>query len=52
VREKEEERRRKDELEKFWKASAEREERIKDLRKELDLAKQRIELFREKENDE
>jgi PAS domain S-box-containing protein len=48
VREKEEQGRRKKELEDFWKTSVEREERIKDLRKELQMAKQQIKLLKEK----
>lgn len=45
VRGKEEETRRKEELENFWKASVEREQRLKDLRTELQVAKQQIKLL-------
>ncbi|MFC1643719.1 PAS domain S-box protein [Candidatus Omnitrophota bacterium] len=48
VKEREEQSRRKKELEDFWKASVEREERIKDLRLELERAKQKIKLMKEK----
>jgi PAS domain S-box-containing protein len=48
VKEKEEQERRKKELEDFWRASVEREERIKDLRLELERAKQQIKLLKEK----
>ena len=48
VKEKEEQERRKKELEDFWKASVEREERIKGLRLELERAKQQIKLLKQK----
>lgn len=44
VKEREETRRRKAELEDFWKASVEREERIKDLRQELERVQQQGKL--------
>lgn len=48
VREREEQKRRKKELEDFWKASLEREGRIKDLHLELVKAKQQIRMLKEK----
>ncbi|MGD2279335.1 MAG: PAS domain-containing protein [Candidatus Omnitrophota bacterium] len=51
VRGREEETRRKEELEKFWKASVEREQRLKDLRTELQVAKQQIKLLEGKKQD-
>jgi PAS domain S-box-containing protein len=48
ARERKEQQRRKKELEEFWKASTEREERIKDLRSELERAKQQIRLLKQK----
>ncbi len=48
VKEKEEQERRKKELEDFWKASVEREERIKDLRLELERTKQQLKLLKGK----
>ncbi|MEA3490211.1 MAG: PAS domain S-box protein [Candidatus Omnitrophota bacterium] len=48
VKETEEQKRRKKELEDFWKASVEREERIKELHRELERAKQQIRLMKEK----
>ncbi|MGB3112273.1 MAG: PAS domain S-box protein [Candidatus Omnitrophota bacterium] len=48
VRERKEQMRRKEELEKFWEASVEREERIKDIRTELQVSKQQIKLLKEK----
>lgn len=42
MKERGEERKRKQELEDFWKASVEREERIKELREELESAKHKI----------
>lgn len=41
-----EQKRRKAELEEFWKAAVEREERIKDLRRELDKAHQEIKMLK------
>jgi PAS domain S-box-containing protein len=46
VREREEESRRKKELEDFWNASIEREERIKHLRKQLSRASRQIEQLK------
>ena len=51
VKEREEQDRRKKELEKFWKAAIEREDRIKGLRAELQVAKQQIELLKGKKSD-
>ncbi|MGB2601333.1 MAG: PAS domain-containing protein [Candidatus Omnitrophota bacterium] len=48
VRERKEQQRRKKELEEFWQASTEREERIKDLRSELERAKQQLKLLKQK----
>ncbi len=48
VKGREEQDRRKKELEDFWKASVAREERIKDLREELERAKHQIKLLKEK----
>ena len=49
VKEKEEEARRKGELEEFWKASVEREERISELRSALDRAEKKIRARGEKD---
>ncbi|MGB2599872.1 MAG: PAS domain-containing protein [Candidatus Omnitrophota bacterium] len=49
VHEREEQVRRKEELEDFWKASVEREERLKDLRTELQIAKQQIKILKGKD---
>lgn len=48
VRGREEQRRRQKEMEDFWKASVEREGRIKDLKTELDRTKQQIKLLKHK----
>ena len=48
VRERKEQDRRKKELEEFWKASVEREERIKDLRIELERLKQQVKFLKQK----
>ena len=48
VEEREEQKRRKKELEKFWQASIEREERIKDLRKELERVNRQRKISKEK----
>ena len=48
VKEREEQERRREEMESFWKASVEREERIKGLRLELERAKQQLKLLKEK----
>ncbi|MFH1878927.1 MAG: PAS domain S-box protein [Candidatus Omnitrophota bacterium] len=48
VHDREEQKRRKKELEEFWKASVEREQRIKDLRLETERLKGQIKLFKEK----
>lgn len=48
AQERKEQQRRKKELEEFWKASTEREERIKDLRSELERTKQQIRLLKQK----
>lgn len=45
MKERSEERKRKQELEDFWKGAVEREERIKELREELERAKARIALL-------
>jgi len=49
VHEREEQVRRKEELEDFWKASVEREGRIKDLRTELQVAKEQIKILKGKD---
>jgi PAS domain S-box-containing protein len=49
VREREEQVRRKEELEDFWKASVEREGRIKDLRTELQIAREQIKILKGKD---
>ncbi|MDD5633994.1 MAG: PAS domain-containing protein [Candidatus Omnitrophica bacterium] len=46
---KEEENRRKQELEEFWRSAVEREERIKELREDLEKAKNQIELLKGKD---
>ncbi len=48
VAEKEEQRKRKKELEAFWQASIEREERIKDLRGDLERANRQLSLMKDK----
>jgi PAS domain S-box-containing protein len=48
VKDMEEHKRRKAELEDFWKAAGEREERIKDIRKELEKTKEELRHLREK----
>ncbi len=48
VKETEDERRRKEELESLWHAASKREQRIKDLRLELDRAKQEIKILKER----
>ena len=48
VRGREEQRRRQKEMEDFWKASVEREERIKDLKIELERSKQQLRLLKHK----
>jgi len=48
MREREEQARRKKELEDFWRSSVEREERIKDLRSELERTKQQLKMLKEK----
>jgi hypothetical protein len=48
AKQREEENRRKKELEEFWQASMEREERIKDLRAELRRVQQKLEAEKHK----
>lgn len=48
VKDMEEQKRRKTALEDFWKAAVEREERIKDLRKELEKTKEELKNLRER----
>lgn len=48
ARQREEENRRKKELEEFWKASMEREERIKDLRSEMKRLQQKVDAYKNK----
>ncbi|MBD3427159.1 MAG: PAS domain S-box protein [Candidatus Omnitrophica bacterium] len=48
ARERVEQQKRKKELEEFWKASTEREERIKDLRGELERTKQQLKMKKQK----
>jgi PAS domain S-box-containing protein len=49
IRDREEQVRRKEDLEEFWKASIEREERLKGLRTELQVAKQQIKILKGKD---